>query len=161
MVCNASFVVKPSFNFYLLFVATIIKFESVNGKQFNLRLNSTTQIITKDTQYYYIDNYFSKCLDVITNCTNGIGLAVNVTLGEFSENNKIVLLSSGGDSSYNVGGFYLHQCNINGDKYLEYGVSNGTLLYAIKVITLSFLIIFIKNFHISYFSRFMLLNTMP
>jgi hypothetical protein len=83
-----------------------------------------------------MDNYFSKCLDLITNCTNGIGVVLNVTLADFPDNtdiNKVVLLSSGGDSPYTPGGFFLHQYNTNGDKYLEFGVSNGTVLYSTKV----------------------------
>ena len=64
-----------------------------------------------------MDNYFSKCLDLITNCTNGIGVVLNVTLADFPDNtdiNKVVLLSSGGDSPYTPGGFFLHQYNTNG-----------------------------------------------
>ena len=83
-----------------------------------------------------MDNYFSKCLDLITNCTNGFGVAVNLTVADFPDNtdiNKVVLLSSGGDSPYSIGGFYLHQYNINGDRYLEFGMSNATLLYSTKV----------------------------
>jgi hypothetical protein len=85
-----------------------------------------------------MDNYFSKCLDLITNCSSGIGIAINITLmdpPDSQSNYKNVLLSSGGDSPYSIGGFYLHQYNANGDKYLEFGVSNVTSLYATRVRT--------------------------
>lgn len=78
----------------------------------------------------------------MSNCTSGISVAINLSLAEipdfersanrFENSYKNVIVSSGGDVPYSSG-FYLVQNYINGDNFLEFGVSNGSVLYSVKV----------------------------
>jgi hypothetical protein len=44
-------------------------------------------------------------------------------------NGRQILASSGGDSRFTTGGFYLHQINIRGDNHLELAVRSFDKLY--------------------------------
>jgi hypothetical protein len=48
-------------------------------------------------------------------------------------NGRTVLASSGGDSPFSNGGFYLHQVNVRNDRYLEVGVSFRQDLYSTRL----------------------------
>lgn len=110
----------------------------------DLRLNSTSQPLTKDANYFYLDTYINSCLARLDSCVNGFTLALNISVAyqqssttasvmdsSFS-NGRVVLLSSGGDSSFS-NGFYLHQVNVRGENYLEFGVSVRNQLFSAKV----------------------------
>jgi len=111
-----------------------------------LRQNTTAAPLTKDASYYYLDTYINTCLGRIDSCSNGFTVVFNLSLA-FNQaakaslnsfdtsytNGRIVLASSGGDSPFSNGGFYLHQINVRNDKYLEVGVSNRNDLYSTRV----------------------------
>jgi hypothetical protein len=127
----------------IIIFQVIFVWDGIDGRAINLKLNSSqlNQFLTKDTTYYYMDSYTSPCLDSTARCEAGFGLMVNLTLVDFPSaianpnefNDRAVLVSSGGDSPYSIGGFYLHQISMYGEKYLEFGVSIRLQLYVVKV----------------------------
>ncbi len=94
--------------------------------------NVSSQILTKDSTFFYLDTYINNCLSQIDTCEKGFSIVFNLSIVfknvsnlldlSLSNAGRTVLASSGGDSYYYSGGFYLHQVNIRGDNYLELGV---------------------------------------
>lgn len=110
----------------------------------DLRLNSTSQPLSRDANYFYLDTYINSCLAKVDACVNGFTVAFNLNLvyqassatnqmDSSFNNGRVVLVSSGGESTFSNGGFYLHQVNIRGENYLEFGVSTRSQLFATKV----------------------------
>lgn len=120
----------------------------------DLKLNSTAQLLTKDTDYLYLDTYINNCLARVDSCQNGFTVAFNLNVlyqttktssqdSNFN-NGRVVLASSGGDSPFSNGGFYLHQVNIRGENYLELGVSLRNQLYSTKVKLIQIIMFILK-----------------
>jgi hypothetical protein len=138
-------------------LVVLLKPSESDARAINLKLNSSqlNQYLIKDNAYYYMDSYTSPCLDSTLRCEAGFGLMVNLTLvepaGSISSpntyNDKIVLISSGGDSAYSAGGFYLHQYMTYGEKYLEFGVTVRLHLYVVKV-TFDSNLRFVSHIHV-------------
>lgn len=111
----------------------------------DLKLNSSTQVLTKDANYYYLDTYINNCLARIDSCTNGFTLSFYLNASQPQSkstdlldtsygNGRVTLASSGGDSPYSFGGFYLHRVSIRDEKFIEFGVSFREKLYSSRVI---------------------------
>lgn len=95
----------------------------------------------EDSNYSYTDSYFNPCLNKIETC-NGFSLVFNLSLVYQDMDDKtdmgynygrIVLFSTGGDSSYATGGIYLHQVNVRGENYLELALTLYKDIYLSKV----------------------------
>lgn len=112
----------------------------------DLRSNTTAQpFLTKDVNYFYYDSYINNCLGHIESCQNGFTVVFNLSLANDEaaaaskyldtsySNGRTVLASSGGDSAFSNGGFYLHQVNVRKDRYLEVGVSIRKDLYSTRL----------------------------
>lgn len=98
-------------------------------ESYRLEIRSGTNL----TNLFDANDY--PCLDQVSLCENGFSLSVNLTLISLNRNrlsDRLVLVSSGGDSDY-ANGFYLHQVNINKDEYLEFGVSSKTRKWITKL----------------------------
>lgn len=92
---------------------------------------------TLDQSYGLVDMYLNDCLYKINLCENGTTIVFNLSLNfnrMVGNSGKTVLFSSGGDSPYSHGGFYLHQINKRGEKYVEFGYALYANLYSTKVI---------------------------
>ena len=109
-----------------------------------LRSTALGSLTTYDEKFAYIDTYLNPCLNKLAACANGFILVVNVTL--VSQNvvdkneygygysfGRLSILTSGGDSPYSHGGFYLHQVSSRGDNYIEFGLSLYENLYTTNV----------------------------
>ncbi len=114
----------------LLYLKAIFVHQS-NGQVLNLKADSLRNFMSHDVNYTYVDTYSNTCLNKLETCTSGISLVINVTVRNQIMNDKldlsddygrIVLVSSGGDSPYNFGGFYLIQYSVRGENYLEFGI---------------------------------------
>ena len=99
--------------------------------------------LTKDSFFYYMDSYINDCLSDIELCSSGFTLVFNISLTNIDEpkekfdssylNGRKVLASTGGDSRFTPGGFYMHQVNVRSDNYLEIGVRTFDRLFATNV----------------------------
>ena len=138
-------------------------FKSVESAvMLDLKLNSSTQVLTKDANYYYLDTYINNCLARIDSCQNGFTLSFYLNASQQQANNvdamdtsfsngRVTLASSGGDSPYSFGGFYLHRVNVRDEKFLEFGVSVREQLYSTRVshnLTQSFVFLLLLKYYI-------------
>lgn len=98
---------------------------------------------TPNGNYYLYDSYPNTCLNKFQTCDIGITVVFNLTVvytpmyskTDYDTNyGRTVLVSSGGDSNFMVGGFYLHQLSPRGDNHLEFGITAYNDLYKSKVI---------------------------
>lgn len=95
-----------------------------------------------DSKFTFIDSYFNNCISKIDYCSNGMVGSFNLTLLFTNMNEKtdagynygrLVLFSSGGDSPYSRGGIYLHQINVRGEEYLQFGLSYHGNVYTSNI----------------------------
>ena len=110
----------------------------------DLTRNSSSSAVILDPSYNYFDTYNNTCLSKNEACASGFTIVFNLTLSNVSSfnpydfgyyNGRVVLASSGGDSPYSTAGFYLHQVNVRGDSYLEFGIALYNQIFTTKVIT--------------------------
>lgn len=98
--------------------------------------SNSSGLLTKQSDYIKLNSYINSCLNKFESCENGVTIVFNVTVNynEGSKNSgKTVLASSGGDSPYAIGGFYLHQFSAYNDNYLEFGISLMENLFVTQV----------------------------
>ena len=111
---------------------------SLPSSPIDLQSNSSKlPYLTRDDSYYYLDTYINDCLSQIGYCENGFTLVFNLSMLMSAQakaltsadqydssyfNGRRVVASSGGESSFTAGGFYLHEVNVRGDNYYELGV---------------------------------------
>lgn len=110
---------------------------SLPSRPIDLQSNSSKlPYLTRDGSFYYMDTYINDCLSQIEYCENGFTLVFNLSMvwsdqakatstHEYDSsyfNGRRVVASSGGESSFTAGGFYLHEVNVRGDHYYELGV---------------------------------------
>jgi hypothetical protein len=98
--------------------------------------------VTQNNSQGMLDLSINDCLYNISLCDAGVTLIFNVTL-VFTNDDRTVLFSTGGDSTYSPGGFYLHQVNTRGDKYLEFGYALQDGLTTVKVCARLFVCVFL------------------
>ncbi|CAF0709342.1 unnamed protein product [Brachionus calyciflorus] len=96
-----------------------------------------------DPHFTYFDSYFNNCISKIDYCSKGITGAFILTI-LYSDNfegisdagydyGRIVLYSTGAESPYSRGGVYLHQINVRGDNFLEFGLTQYDNLYTTRI----------------------------
>ena len=95
--------------------------------------SNTSGLLSVKGSFFRLDSYVDSCLNKFERCDNGFTVLFNISLTFPTEDGMTVLASSGGDSSYTFGGFYLHQIRNYGENYLEFGVSTQTRLFQTKV----------------------------
>ena len=122
----------------------ICKIWLIEAKYYQLNKQDPTnnKYFSNDSSYAYVDTYVSTCMDKLMSCSSG-GLAINITVYE-SDEPLVVLISSGGDSPYSPSGLYLHQYNVNGYKYMEFGITVYDLVYSVKVGYIHFFLFYFK-----------------
>ena len=98
----------------------------------DLKSNSSGFLSVKGLNFR-LDSYGDVCLNKFEKCENGFTLIFNINLVYLNQDGVKLIASSGGDSAYTLGGFYLHQVRSLGENYLEFGVGTQTKLFASKV----------------------------
>lgn len=136
--------IKKNGKLSLALIFSLLLVEHVLADMLDL-LNSKdlTSLVTSDETYSYVDTYINTCLNKFDTCSQGVTLVMNVTVVEDAGMNskdetgysygRVAIISSGGDSPYTWGGFYLHQLTARGDFYLEFGLSLFGDLYTTQV----------------------------
>lgn len=98
----------------------------------DLKSNSSGLLSVKGL-YFRLDSYADVCLNKFEKCENGFTLLLNISFSYMNQDGINLLISSGGDSSYTAGGFYLQQITSSSENYLEFGLGTQTNLYSSKV----------------------------
>lgn len=130
--------------FPILIVISILALTAEATETIDLLANDTkTLSLRKDTSFFYFDSYINDCLSDMEQCRSGFTLVFNLSLAEYDEpkerydssyfNGRKVLASTGGDSQFTPGGFYMHHVNVRADSYLEIGVRTFDRLFATNV----------------------------
>ncbi len=98
----------------------------------DLKSNLTGLLSVKGLSFR-LDSYADACLYKFEKCENGFSLLLNISFVSLNHDGTNLLISSGGDSSYTSGGFYLHQIKSSTENYLEFGLGIQANLYISKV----------------------------
>lgn len=98
----------------------------------DLKSNSSGLLSVKGI-FFRLDSYADVCLNKFEKCENGFTLLLKISFAYMNHDGTHLLISSGGDSSYTTGGFYLQQIKSASENYLEFGLGTQTRLYKSKV----------------------------
>ncbi len=98
----------------------------------DLKSNSSGLLSVRES-FFRLDSYVDVCLNKFERCDNGFTVLFNVSLSFLLQDGLVVLASSGGDSPYTLGGFYLHQIKKYGENYIEFGIGARTRHFISKV----------------------------